>query len=82
MENKNTIDKLSQWLIPTFTLGGQLAIALKYPLIGLVINLLAQPFWIYSSWRGYKDAKQIGLFITTIIMTIIIIGGIINYLFL
>lgn len=82
MEKKSTIDILSQWLIPTLTISGQLAIALKYPLLGLIINLFAQPFWIYSAWRAYKSAKQIGLLINSLIMSVVIIGGIINYLFL
>ncbi|OGG26219.1 hypothetical protein A2960_04555 [Candidatus Gottesmanbacteria bacterium RIFCSPLOWO2_01_FULL_39_12b] len=70
---------LTQIAIPVLTVATQIAIALKFPQWGLVINMLAQPFWIYSAWKSYKKAGQIGLFITTILVTIIIGLGIINY---
>ena len=79
MKNKNLFDLLAQFVIPGLTISAQIAIALKYPQWGLVINMFAQPFWIYSGWKAYKKAGQIGLFATTIIMTIIIGFGIINY---
>jgi len=61
------------------TIAVQAAIALKLPQWGLVINMLAQPFWIYSAWKSYKQAGQTGLLVTTLIVTIIIGLGIINY---
>ncbi len=64
------------------TIGAQIAIALKYPQWGLIINLASQPFWLYSSWKSYKEAGQIGILITTVIFTVITILGIINYWFL
>jgi hypothetical protein len=49
---------------------------------GLIFNLIAQIFWLYSSYKAWENANQIGMFITTIIMTLIILGGVINYWFL
>ena len=83
MENsKSFFNSLSQIALPVFTLGGQLAVSLKYPQYGLILSLIAQPFWLYSSWKAYKEAGQVGLLITTVIFGFIIVGGIINYWFL
>ena len=79
MNNEKIFNLLTQFAIPILTISTQIAIALKYPQWGLVINMVAQPFWIYSGWKAYKKAGQIGLFITTIIITIVIGLGIINY---
>lgn len=79
MNNKKLFDVIAQFAIPGLTVSTQIAIALKYPQWGLIINMLAQPFWIYSGWKAYKQAGQVGLFVTTIIITIVIGLGIINY---
>lgn len=73
------IDSISQFAIPAFTLTGYLLTSLKYPEWGLFVNLLAQPFWIYSSYKAYKEAQQSGLLITAIFLTIIMAAGVINY---
>jgi len=80
-KNKNLFNTITQVAIPVLTIGTQIAIALKYPQWGLVINLIAQPFWLYSAWKSYKKADQIGLLITTIMVTIVILFGIVNYFF-
>ena len=80
-ENKSLFNTVTQIAIPVLTVGTQIAIALKYPQWGLVINLIAQPFWIYSSWKAYKKAGQVGLLVTTLMVTVVIILGIINYFF-
>jgi len=72
-------DSFTQIAIPTLTISSQVFIAFKYPQWGLIVNLCAQPFWLYSSWKAYKGAGQIGLLITTIIMTIVLAFGVINY---
>lgn len=72
-------NKTTQIALPVMTIAVQAAIALKLPQWGLVINMLAQPFWIYSAWKSYKQAGQIGLLVTTLIVTVIIGLGIINY---
>jgi hypothetical protein len=79
MQSKKIFNILSQFLLPAFTLGGQLAIALKAPQLGLVLNLLAQPFWLYSSWQAFKQAGQLGMLVNTIVFTIITAFGIVNY---
>jgi len=80
-KNKSLFNTVTQVAIPVLTVGTQIAIALKYPQWGLVINLIAQPFWLYSAWKSYKKAGQIGLFITTVLVTIVISLGIVNYFF-
>jgi hypothetical protein len=76
---RNLFDLSAQILIPLLTISGQLVIALKLPAWGLVIVLAAQPFWIYSSWKAYKNADQIGLLINSIIFAAVTIFGVLNY---
>jgi len=78
-KNKKHFNTLVQFAIPILTILTQVAIALKYPQWGLLFNICAQPFWIYSGWKAYKKAGQIGLFATTVIVTFIMLFGIINY---
>ncbi|EKE19756.1 MAG: hypothetical protein ACD_8C00113G0004 [uncultured bacterium] len=82
MEKDNWINKFSQFAIPILTVGAQIITALKYPQYGLIVNLLAQPFWLYSSWKSYKEAGQIGIFVNTVVFSLVTLGGIINYWFL
>ncbi len=81
-DKKNKVDGLAQVALPTLTIGAQVATSLKYPQFGLIMNLLSQPFWLYSSWKAYKQAGQIGILITTVIFTVVTVAGIINYWFL
>lgn len=74
-------NKITQVAMPVLTISAQIAVALKYPQWSLVINMAAQPFWLYSSWKSYKQAGQIGLFVSAILMTIIMAFGIFNYWF-
>lgn len=76
---RNLFNQITQIALPILTISVQIAIALKLPQWGLIINMIAQPFWIYSAWKSYKQAGQIGLLVTTIIVTIVIGLGIINY---
>lgn len=80
-KDKSLFNTITQVAIPVLTVGTQIAIALKYPQWGLVINLISQPFWIYSSWKAYKKAGQVGLLATTLMVTVVIILGIVNYFF-
>ena len=72
-------DRVSQFAIPILTLGGQLIISMKLPQWGLIAALLAQPFWLYSSWKSYKQAGQIGILVNTVVFTFITIYGLVNY---
>lgn len=78
-KNEAVFDKLTQFLLPTFTILGFLLTSLKRPDLGLVSNLIAQVFWLYSSWIAWKKAKQFGIFITTLVITVILIFGVANY---
>lgn len=62
-----------------FTGGGFLLTALKLPEYGLVLNLISQIFWSYSSYRAWREANQIGMFLATILITLILISGVVNY---
>lgn len=78
--NKHVLfDKATQVLLPTLTILGFAFTAIKQPGLGLIFSLLSEVFWIYSGWQAYKKAGQIGIFITSIIITIIVGYGVLNY---
>jgi len=79
MRNEKMLNTLTQVAIPVLTIGSQVAIAMKFPQWGLLVVLLSQPFWLYSSWKAYKNAGQIGIFVNTVVFTIVTIFGIVNY---
>lgn len=81
MRTSETCNTLSQFLLPLFTLGGALLIALKMPGYGLVSNLLAQPFWLYSSYKAWKSVGQWGMFLNTVVFTGITAFGVVNYFY-
>ncbi|MFZ2072211.1 MAG: hypothetical protein WA101_01010 [Minisyncoccia bacterium] len=64
-----------------FTIGGYLLTSFKLPQYGLIVALISQIFWFYSSYKAWKESNQIGIFITTIFMTLVISFGIFNYWF-
>lgn len=74
--NFNTVTQIA---MPVLTVVAQIAVSLKYPEYGVLINLIAQPFWLYSGWRSYKQAGQIGFFVNTIILTVVFGVGVVNY---
>ena len=82
MNNSKFFNKTTQFAIPFFTILGFLLTSFKFPEWGLIIAMVAQPFWFYSTWKAYKTAGQIGMLVTTIIMTFVIGFGIINYWFI
>lgn len=75
-------NKATQLLLPTITIIGFTLTAMKKPEFGLIFNLVAQVFWIYSSWQAWKKADQVGLFITSLFITVAVMYGVINYWFL
>lgn len=79
MKKSSLLQLATQILLPAFTLIAQLLTSSGYPKYGLIFNMLAQPFWVYSSWKAYKEANQIGILVTTILFIIITAGGLINY---
>jgi hypothetical protein len=79
MPAKSSLDRLSQYAIPLLTVGGYALTSLKLPAWGLLVGLLAQPFWLYSSHRAYRQAGQSGLLVSSILMTIVLLYGVANY---
>jgi hypothetical protein len=73
------INAITQIALPALTIASYTITAMKHPEIGLIVNLCAEPFRFYSAWKSYKEAGQYGLVLVTIIITIILILGIINY---
>ena len=82
MTARNRIDAISQIAIPVLTVLGYLLTSMKHPDWGLAVNLSAEPFWFYSSYIAYKEAGQIGMLVTTFILTGVLIYGVINYWFM
>lgn len=78
----NLYDQATQIFLPVFTILGFLFISLNKPEIGLIFNLIAQIFWLYASYKAWKEAGQIGIFITTVILGAVILYGVINYWFI
>lgn len=79
MKNEKMFDTITQIAIPVLTIGAQIIIAFKLPQWALFVMLVAQPFWLYSTWKAYKKAGQIGMFINTVIFSMVTIFGIVNY---
>ncbi len=73
------LNVLSQFLLPFFTVLGFLFTSFKIPQWGLIFNLIAQVFWLYSGWQAWKKANQIGIFIASVMITIIVAYGVLNY---
>lgn len=65
-----------------FSISGFLLMSMKLPQYGLVLSFVAQIFWLYSSHKAWKQAGQSGIFINTIIVTMIFGYGVVNYWFL
>ena len=82
MKKYLTFNALAQVCLVFFTCLGFLLTALKLPEYGLISNLIGEIFWIYSTYRAWKEAGQGGMFVNTIITTLILIAGVINYWFL
>jgi hypothetical protein len=68
--------------LTTFTLLGILFTSLKLPQYGLISIFISEFFWVYSSYKAWKEAGQIGIFLTTVVYTLIALFGVINYWFL
>jgi len=79
---QRNFDKATQVILPILTVFGFLLTGMKMPQIGLVISLTSQIFWMYTSWQAWKKAGQIGIFITSIITTVVLFFGVINYWFI
>lgn len=68
-----------QICIPFFTILGFLLVSLKMPEYGVISSLASQPFWLYSTYRSWKESNQVGVFINSILASMIFAYGVINY---
>jgi hypothetical protein len=76
---KISFNAITQICLTVFTILGFLLTSLKLPQYGVIAALISEVFWLYSSYKAWKNANQIGIFITTIFITVTLIFGIINY---
>ncbi len=76
---KKMFDEADQVLLPLLTIGGYILISMKLPSWGLLVNLVAQIFWIYSGYIAWKKGGQIGILVTSLILTVILAYGVLNY---
>jgi len=74
-----SVNGLTQAGLIFFTMLGFLLTSLKMPQYGLAANLVSEIFWLYSSYKAWKEANQFGIFVTTVVITFILIAGVINY---
>lgn len=65
-----------------FTMLGFLLTSMKLTQYGLIATLISEIFWLYSSYKAWKEAKQFGIFITAVMITLIVVYGVVNYWFL
>ncbi len=70
---------LIQTCLIVFTVIGFLLTSLKLPEYGVVANLIAQVFWLYSSYRAWRQAGEVGMFVCSILVTFILLYGVENY---
>ena len=82
MKKYFTLNSLVQIGLTVFTLLGFLLVALKLPQYGVISSLISQIFWLYSSYQAWRQAAQIGIFIVSIVATIIFMIGVVNYWFI
>lgn len=79
MKKYLTLNNVVQIGLVVFSMLGFLLTSLKLPQYGLISALVSEIFWLYSSYKAWKNADQIGIFITTIIVTLIVLFGVVNY---
>jgi len=78
---RRSFNGLMQVGLVGFTMLGFLLTSLKLPQYGLIANLISQVFWLYSTYKAWKEADQVGMFINTLVVTAILMLGIMNYWF-
>ncbi len=79
MKKLLTLNALMQVGLVGFTGLGFLLTSLKLPQYGVVANLISQIFWLYSAYKAWRHADQVGILIATICITLILVGGVANY---
>jgi hypothetical protein len=76
---KTAFNTVAQICLTVFTVLGFLLTSLKFPQYGLIAALISQIFWLYASYKAWREANQLGIFVTTIFILATIIYGVINY---
>lgn len=76
---RRSLNNVMQVGLVGFTMLGFLLTSLKLPQYGVAANLVSEIFWLYGTYKAWKEANQIGMFINTLIVTAILIFGVINY---
>ncbi len=79
MQKYFNFNNFIQFGLTVFTIMGILLTSLKLPQYGLIAVFISEFFWIYSSYKAWKEAGQIGIFITTVVYTLIVLFGMVNY---
>lgn len=77
-----SFNTVAQICLTTFTVLGFVLTSLKLPQYGLIAALISQVFWLYCSYKAWREANQLGIFVTTVFIVITVICGVINYWFL
>ena len=73
-------NQVVQVCLPGTTILGFFLTSSKLPQYGVIVGLISEIFWAYASYRALKEG-QWGIAVTTVIVTLIFIYGIINYWF-
>lgn len=76
---KVSFNTIVQICLTVFTILGFLLTSFKLPQYGVIAALVSEIFWLNSSYKAWRKANQMGIFITTIFITITLIFGVINY---
>lgn len=74
-----TFNGITQVCLVLFTSSGFLLTSLKLPQYGVLSSIIAQFFWLYSSYRAWRKAEQVGIFVNAIINTVFIAIGVYTY---
>ncbi len=76
---KITWNAVAQVCLTVFTVLGFLLTSMKMPEWGLIAALISQVFWLYSSYKAWREADQLGIFVTTIFIVLTLLYGVFNY---
>lgn len=76
---RTAADRAIQVLLPLLTLTGMALNATRHPAAALLFTAAAQPPWLLSSFRAWRHAGQVGMFLTSVAAAVISACGVANY---
>ena len=76
---KQIWEVIVQVCIPGFTILGFFLVSIKMPEYGVIVSLISQIFWLYSAHKAWREANQWGMFVNTVLATMIFAFGVLNY---